>query len=280
MVFDNLPTGALYPSIVRCKKPDTDQTIVSSFTCSDKVITVGSYINRNRYTNVNYLTTEDLSLIPGNLSTFSSHGPTRDGRIKPDITATGEWVLSCASQAELDIMAAIEPAKVAAGKKHKRSSGTSMASPVVAGIAALYLQKNPTATWQDVKAAVIGCATQDNATGSSLPNNKWGYGKVNGYNVVKGCNVGVDGNDNYNFVFDAYPNPANEKIFFEYDLTNVKHKSAQIVIRNILGATVEIMQVTSLSSAVSSPSLQPGMYTSSLLVDGKSVSIKRFVITR
>jgi hypothetical protein len=244
------------------------------------VITVGSFINRNRYTNVNYLTTEDLSLIPGNLSTFSSHGPTRDGRVKPDITATGEWVLSCAVQSELDMLAAIEPAKVAAGKKHKRSSGTSMASPVVAGIAALYLQKNPQATWQDVKTAILGCADQDNATGASLPNNSWGYGKVNGYNVVKGCNVGVDEDNANNFVFDAYPNPANEKISFEYDLTNIRHKTAQIVIRNILGATVQIISVNGLSSNISSPILQAGMYTSSLVVDGKTISLKRFVITR
>jgi subtilisin family serine protease len=280
MVFDNLPPGSLYPNIVYYKKPDTEQTIVSSFTCSDKVITVGSYINRNRYTNVNYQTTEDLSLVPGNLSTFSSHGPTRDGRVKPDICATGEWVLSCASQSELDILAALEPAKVAAGKKHKRSSGTSMSSPVVAGIVALYLQRNPQATWLDVKTAIIGCADEDNATGMSLPNNQWGYGKVNAYNVVKGCNVGVIESGNYNFVFDAYPNPAIEKISFEYDLTNVKHKIAQIVIRNVLGATVEIIPATGISSAVTSPELQPGMYTSALVIDGKSISLKRFVITR
>ncbi|MNT62596.1 Alkaline elastase YaB precursor [compost metagenome] len=36
--------------------------------------------------------------------------------------------------------------------------GTSMATPHVAGAAALYWSENPTKTWQDVKAAILGSA--------------------------------------------------------------------------------------------------------------------------
>ncbi len=70
MVFDNLPDSISYPFIRKYQKPDNQQTIVSSFTCSDKVITVGSYINRNSYTNANFAMTRDTSLHVGAVIKF------------------------------------------------------------------------------------------------------------------------------------------------------------------------------------------------------------------
>ena len=280
MIFDNLPDSNHLPSIQNYKKPDTDQTIVSSFTCSDKVITVGSYTNRNYYTNANFAITRDTTLHPGELSVFSSRGPTRDGRIKPDISATGEWVLSCGTQSELNILASTEPTKVAAGKKHKRSSGTSMASPVVAGIAALYLQKNPTATWADVKTAILNCSDQDNFTGTNLPDNKWGYGKINGYSVVKGCNVGIDELYGYsNIDFGFFPNPAADKITFQYDLSSVNYKTAYLEIKNTLGETIKKIQLKEISTSIDlQSSLDSGIYFGSLLLDGKVVKTSKLVV--
>ncbi len=280
MIFDNLPDTNSLSAIRHYKKPNTDQTIVSSFTCSDKVITVGSYTNRNYYTNSNFAITRDTSLHPGRLSVFSSKGPTRDGRIKPDITATGEWVLSCGVQSELNILSSIEPEKVAAGKKHKRSSGTSMASPVVAGIAALYLQKNPQASWSEVKAAVINCADRDGDTGDNLPNNNWGYGKINGYGVVKGCSVGIKDFENLNSIdFGFFPNPSFDKINVQYDLSSVSYKSATLEIKNILGETVKKIKLKEISTSFDlQNNLTSGIYLGSLILDGKSVKTTKLVV--
>ncbi|MCC7232573.1 MAG: S8 family serine peptidase [Bacteroidia bacterium] len=281
MVFDNLPDSTVYPAISRYKTPDRDQTIVSSFSCSDKVITVGSYINRNFYTNVNYAVTRDTTLQPGALSTFSSHGPTRDGRIKPDITATGEWLLSCGTQSELNILSATEPDKVAAGKKHKRSSGTSMSSPVVAGIGVLYFQKNPGATWQDFKTALLNCAQTDNWTGTSLPDNAWGYGKADGYGVVKGCNVGIGEPGDYDYIdFAVYPNPLSATSVLYYDLNAMgAFKKAEISVYNIIGSRIKtlLLQDRENTVAVKKWDLAPGIYFCSLVIDGKPVKSLKLI---
>lgn len=282
MVFDNLPDSASYPFITKYKRPDLFQNICSSFTCSDKLITVGSYTNRNFYTNVNYAIVRDTALHVGALSGFSSHGPTRDGRIKPDIIATGEWVLSTGVQNQLNYMSATEPDKVAAGKKHFRSSGTSMSSPVVAGVAALYFQKNPTATWQDVKEAILNCADRDGFTGNALPDNYWGYGKVNAYNVVKGCSVGIDELDQYAGIdFGNYPNPASSLTTLHYDLSSVtKYNKAELIITDMIGSELRKIRLNEKAGTIDleKNSLSPGIYPCSLLLDGKVVKVNKMVI--
>lgn len=62
------------------------------------------------------------------VSYFSSKGPTGDGRLKPDLVAPGERILSCAS------------GKISsAGTEYVEDSGTSMAAPHVSGAIAAFL---------------------------------------------------------------------------------------------------------------------------------------------
>lgn len=65
------------------------------------------------------------------ISSFSSHGPALDGRIKPDITAPGSPLFSVLARSEGSSGTSCETTQ---------KSGTSMATPVVAGTAALVLQ--------------------------------------------------------------------------------------------------------------------------------------------
>jgi hypothetical protein len=83
----------------------------------------------------------------------------------------------------LEYLVQNEPFKVAQGGMHFRNGGSSMASPVVAGIAALYLEQCPEADWQDFKEAVINAAAIDGYTGD-VPNRYWGHGKVNGFGTI------------------------------------------------------------------------------------------------
>lgn len=182
-VSSALPTIAEYPKIIHYKMADTIQSIVSGFQCSDEVIAVGNYINRNSYIDVNN-TLQLNSEIAGQLHASSSTGPTRDNRIKPDITASGATILAASPLAHIINLKVNAPYVVAKGGYHVTAGGTSASSPVVAGLAALYFQRNPTATNQQLKQAILDCAYNDVFTTTNLPNNKWGYGKLDGFATI------------------------------------------------------------------------------------------------
>ena len=63
-----------------------------------------------------------------NREIYSSRGPTGDGRLKPDVMAPGGAIMS---------------ARAGSGDGYVSYSGTSMATPHVAGVAALMIQANP-----------------------------------------------------------------------------------------------------------------------------------------
>lgn len=167
---------------------DLAKTIVSSWQCSDKVITVGNYSNRAGYLDRDSIY-RDLTIAPyyevvGQRFATSSFGPTRDERLKPDIMATGSTTI-CTGDAGF-IAAATSAAnrvKVYITKKHIRNGGTSMAAPIVTGIAALYLQKRPTATWNEIKQALICTAVRDSFTGPNA-NSEYGNGKVSAFHAL------------------------------------------------------------------------------------------------
>jgi subtilisin family serine protease len=127
---------------------------------STAVITAGSFVSNGAST----------GSINGALSDFSSRGPTRDGRQAPTLAAPGEELTSClpAAQGSFGGM-----------------SGTSMAAPMVTGVAALMLEKTPLATAVDIRACLEQSAVLDADTGPA-PGNDWGAGKLDAQGAV-GC---------------------------------------------------------------------------------------------
>ena len=215
------PTVLQYPRMAKCVKPDTMYTIVSSFQCLEDITTVANYGNLYNYTDVN-LVLQPSGEVGGGRVLNSSLGPTRDGRQKPDIAASGTAVFAAMAVSWMAWYAANAPSYLAVGGKHIYGSGTSAASPVVAGFAALFLQKYPTATSFQVKKAITNCAYTDGHTGVALPDYAWGYGKLDGFATMM-CYVALNNNEiklNDNSV-TSVPNPFNDKVNIKFK-TEVK----------------------------------------------------------
>ncbi|NUT94692.1 MAG: S8 family serine peptidase [Saccharothrix sp.] len=139
-------------------------------------ISVGSLISRNKFEGP-----QGNATLPGlsvdTLSTFSSQGPTRSGAQKPDIVAPGQ-VVTAALSAGSEL--ATEPrlaARQHPSGKYVTIQGTSMATPFVAGIVALMLQREPRLTPEEVQQRLRITARRDASTGP-VWNPRYGWGKL------------------------------------------------------------------------------------------------------
>jgi subtilisin family serine protease len=214
----SIPGVGTYPPIAAYKMPDVYQNICSGFQCSDKAITVAQYTNMNSYLDYNN-TVQSFATTVGALHATSSWGPTRDLRQKPDVAASAEWTFGSLIVSSQPWFIANQPFKIPPTGQHVRGNGTSAASAVVSGMAALYLEKFPTANWDQVKGALINCSYMDNFTGNGLPDYRWGYGKTDAFSMITTCGLsGVEENMLMNGNIYCYPNPADQ-------LTTVQFRS-------------------------------------------------------
>ncbi len=151
---------------------------VASPGTAKRAITVGA-INSRPDNVLDQNSGSDTFLNLGKIANFSSRGPTRDGRIKPNVVAGGAYVMSANAN--------FDPTNP--GTSYVPNAGTSMATPVVTGLVALYLQNNPQATPEDVKKWLTSNAEWDLWDfGISYPNEIYGHGKA-----VWSDNVGLSG---------------------------------------------------------------------------------------
>jgi serine protease AprX len=109
----------------------------------------------------------------GTIASFSSNGPTSDGRMKPDVSAQGVSVY----------------ATLPGGSYTGSYGGTSAATPLTAGVAAMILSARPELTPIQVRNALRSTASK-----SSSPDNIMGWGIINAYQAVlyHGMVIGTD----------------------------------------------------------------------------------------
>lgn len=167
--------------------PDSNSsTLVEIGGTGKRILSVGSYTTRNEYTT--NTTSGTLEETVGDISSFSSYGPTADGRLKPEITAPGCFIISAVSSNDASgtLMYADWYDKYDRTNIYGYMQGTSMASPFVAGIVATWLQAYPQLTPEQLHEIVESTARKDNFTSVEADNN-WGYGKINAMDGLKKC---------------------------------------------------------------------------------------------
>ncbi|MCC7325465.1 MAG: S8 family serine peptidase [Burkholderiales bacterium] len=111
----------------------------------------------------------------GNLWPGSSIGPTYDGRIGTDISSPGEGTIVALGADSFWSTAA--PNIPGGNGKYVYHGAVSGAAPVVTGVIALMLEKNPQLDAAQVKSILQQSARSDAFTGGT-PNPSWGYGKL------------------------------------------------------------------------------------------------------
>lgn len=192
------------------------------------------------------------------LSSFSSTGPTADGRTKPDVVAQGRSVYIASSRGGYGL-----------------SIGTSFSSPMVAGVVCQILQVNPNLNPYQVWEVLTSTADK-----SSSPDSLYGWGIVNAWDAIKKAEIMATS------VRDApelpyalkvrapYPNPFVDKTTLEVEISRpVSSVSASVY--NVLGQRVFLEHVAprpvgTHSITIDGQHLPSGLYTFVVTAGGQS----------
>lgn len=293
--------------------PDNEQSIVGYWTCSDKVISVACYQNRDQMvawsSDTINIGTAGYPLY--GIASFSSLGPTRTGIQKPDLTAPGGQVLSAAPIGTLNSYKFSNNTRLDIDGWHISNRGTSMAAPMVAGAAALYLQCKPYANYSMVKQALESSARLDPFVFNQiamLPNIHWGYGKLDVYNLLESCLIyGCTDSTalNYNplatvndssacfyltttihtiqkdLSLQCSPNPANQNTIINYSLLLNNSLPAQLDVYNHLGQVIwsTVLHNSTGSIEFNTQTLATGTYWIVLEQDGKKHTHQQLFIS-
>jgi len=157
----------------------------------------------------------------GSRSSFSSVGPSADGRIKPDLMAMGSNdYVACQSS----------------NTCYGNGSGTSFSCPLSAGCAALLLEVAPNLTPMQLVSLLKNTASR-----SSNPDNLYGWGIINTYaaalSLLTGTNPIQSPEDFY--ILQNYPNPFNPSTKIRFAVPEKSH--VKLSLYDILGRELSVI---------------------------------------
>jgi serine protease AprX len=185
----------------------------------------------------------------GDYVSFSSIGPTVDGRIKPDVMAQGR-----------------DAAVVSSNGNVSTSNGTSFSSPIMAGAVASLWQARP-----EVPNELIMQVIRESAHLFNNPTDQMGYGIPNFENALNNLLVlGVE-DQLLKEQFALYPNPVktNINISFPEGISQ-----AEFIVYNIIGDQVLNTKISNVNNWVNLSELVTGMYFATIKSNSRTNSFK------
>lgn len=183
-------------------------------------------------------------------ASFSSIGPSYDGRVKPDVMAQGQ-----------------NPYTYSGGTINNGGSGTSYSCPILAGMVACLWQALPGKNAQQIKQLVV--QSSDNFAEPAVKSRtQYGYGIPNfSLALSNGLSVAAFSTND----FKVYPNPTDDSISVTLPSdSNVR----TIAIYTILGQKVLEKNISTQSPTISLKSLNSGIYFYKIESNGISESGK------
>lgn len=244
-----------------------------------RIISVGAYVTRDHRTEygIYYPSGEKQD----DVASFSSLGPTADGRTKPEISAPGTYIISSLSS-------------VYSGSKYKYCTvtwndkkyeygymqGTSMASPFITGVMATWLQAYPDMTPEDAKKIMSATARQDSFTGDlTTISNTWGYGKIDAYEGIKECikyESGINSENSKNS--HAIINNGNEiRIMYGFEDSEIN-----ISLYNLQGVCVNSINIDNVSAGqetcISTDRLDNNIYLMKISGNKTQPTVKKVIV--
>ena len=185
----------------------------------------------------------------GNYTSFSSRGPTVDGRVKPDVMAKGA-----------------SAAVVGEDGNVTTNSGTSFSGPIIAGAVASLWQSRPGTPNGQLMQIV-----RESAHLFDTPTNEMGYGIPNFETAFNALQVlGVEDELLINN-FAVYPNPVGDRLNISFP---EQTQEATITLYNILGSKVLEQKVAATNNSIDLASFNAGVYLANIAADGKTNSFK------
>ena len=154
------------------------------------IITVGSWAAKSSFTNIEGQKKDDGTVNAlGAYSDFSSYGTDLAGHTAPFISAPGSMIISAVNSNDDNFIQTNEDnepeySSDVVGAMDGRycwgsMSGTSMATPTVAGIIALWLEAKPDVSYEEIKEAMVASAITDDFTKADPI--RYGNGKIDAY---------------------------------------------------------------------------------------------------
>jgi subtilisin family serine protease len=159
----------------------------------------------------------------GARSSFSSVGPTVDGRIKPDLMAMGSNnYVACNSYVNC---------------YNDWGSGTSWSCPMLAGAAALLLEIDPSLTPMQLSTLL-----KSTASNSNTPNNQYGWGIINTFaaaqSLMTNTNYQNEVPENF-YILENYPNPFNPSTKIRFSIP--ERSKVKLTLNDILGREIKTL---------------------------------------